>query len=461
MANETQDSFPVSNFNYLEAKLDQFDNSYKLLSTISSLNFDGAIPSDILSYPNATTEDLVSGRSLLIGDEFYLITRIIENIDDETTNTESYEVFYIQDGIEKSKTILTLANSFTDGTHLAIGKDDWENKSVGQSGWTITTEGNSIFSNVAVRGRLEATEGYFDGRIFVGDPLDPNSLGSMRIGTNVDGTIESPGTQDGIFINENNYWYDTGDFSIGSSGSGVVWDGTALNVTGIISATSGNIGGTFGWQIQGSKIFSGSGETYIALQSSGDAIEVPISSIVINDEGDDLSSIYILSEIPEGYTLSNIEDLYGTSLSFPSDSGVILNNNNINKLKDFAYPIQEVSFSQWSLSNGEAEEGDPAPEGYVTFIIYGEDNDQTFVDETVSNITEENILIGNLSDNSGIWLGNEIFTEAPFSVNQSGVLKASSGEIGGFSFDEISDEGTGGDFNSLSEIFDRGTYSPP
>jgi hypothetical protein len=742
MSNETQDSYPLSQFQPLEAILDPVDNSFRLISTISSANFDGVIPDTIIAYPTATTSDIIPGRHILIGESFCIVTRIYENIDPSTTDTLSYEIYFIENNLEKSKTILSSVNTFTDGTELVVRKDDWDGKSLGESGWTITTEGNSVFSNVAVRGRIEATEGHFDGFLVVGDPENTQTPGSMKIGTGINNvslsvsadnsdttlsvssstgvfvgmfvlgtgippntrvtnvsptiiTISNATTQalsnisisfinNGLHINTNNYWYDTGLFSIGNGTAGVVWNGSTLAITGQVTATSGtiggftigatsltagtesnsvglapgtfpffagsatpssapfrvntagqltatgatitgaitatsgtftgtvnatggtftnvvnigsgtnkikltggttdlstsieigsggfgvapfyaegtgkfslgtglswnpatsilnvngilkgfvaveavpvvvnpnsmnfgyfsavedihgtgvglkidnnnywfsnnqfrvgtsgsyfswdgttleasgtikagsgNIGGAFGWQIDGSKIFSGSDQTYIALQSSGDSFQVPISSIVIDDEGGGLSSIYILSEIPNGYTLSNVQDLYGSSLSLPSDSGVILNNNNINKLKDYAYPIQEVSFSQWSLSNGDAEEGDPVPQGYVTFIIYGEDNDQTFVDETVSNITEENILVGNLSDNSGIWIGNEIFTLAPFSVNQSGLLKASSGEIGGFSFDEISDEGTGGDFNSLSENFDRGTYSPP
>ena len=54
MVNSTQDSFPTSEFIPLEGKLDQFDNSFRLLSTISSANFDGAIPENILFYPDAS-----------------------------------------------------------------------------------------------------------------------------------------------------------------------------------------------------------------------------------------------------------------------------------------------------------------------------------------------------------------------------------------------------------------------
>jgi hypothetical protein len=1091
MSNETQDSLPLSQFQPLEAILDPVDNSFRLISTISSANFDGVIPDTIIAYPTATTSDIIPGRHILIGESFCIVTRIYENIDPSTTDTLSYEIYFIENNLEKSKTILNSVNTFTDGTQLVVRKDDWIGKSVGESGWTITTEGNSVFSNVAVRGRIEATEGYFDGRLFVGDPLDPDSPGSMRIGTNVDGTLESPGTQDGIHINGTNYWYDSGNFSLGTgtstisfngsnilfgtgieisgsisanslllnngafsmsiqsnhnivpssertvnqlvlsssnpqlvlttstnhsfveedfiylsglsnsggglgalnkvfqvlsvtpntitieasqstesisvnadnsdttltvvdsegvyvgmavsgvgiasnttvtnvtdtiitisnattqalanvsitfaiipgtydssdsgwtngtveysydgiyvnqnnywfsnglfkigneessvswnnstlnvtgeitatsgtiggftigatsltAGSGsssvglapgtfpfyagsatpasapfrvntagaltatgatitgaitattinvggangitydgstvtigsavtinadvtvqglritsetggnvltidnnvsgtndgiyinannywytdgkfsvgnstnsVVWDNTDLSVTGKIKATSGYIGGTTngwsinsgniqssggtakitldainakiyigtgnhgnantpfytdgdgkfslrdqlvfnpsngqpgaddfaeltvvgkirgsienvsqvpsnklfgniskvqinsttnatitmsaqhafltnefviiegvtgtnytvvngtyqitsvpstteftitivggvisaeasktgtvnlreltlglhpaesghnagigirldknnwwftnnqfrvgstesyfswngsilevtgtvkanagyiggasGWQIDGSKIFSGSDETYISLQSSGDIISIPISSIVIDDEGDDLSSIYIISEIPPGYNSANVEELIGTSLTLDSETSIVLTSpNNIDSLTDYSYPIQDVSLSQWSLAGGGAVEGGPVNEGYVTFIIYGEDNAQVFIDETKSGLSGENINVGVAG--SGIYIGSEISTDAPFSVNQNGILKAASGTIGGFNFVAVSDEGTGGSFVSNSDSFDRDVYTPP
>jgi microcystin-dependent protein len=232
---------------------DPFDGSSKLLSTISSANFNGAIPDLVIQYPDAVTDDLIPGRFFLITDTYYLITRVDENIDPTTTDTISYNVWYTAGGVERYKTILNGVKIFTDGTELQIKKDDWVNKSIGSSGWTITTEGNSVFSNVAVRGTIEATDGYFDGHLYVGDPDDPDSPGGMRIGTNVDGTRENPGTQDGIYINANNYWYDSGLFKIGNDTNNVIWNNTDLAVTGKINAT----GGVFQGKVQIGNMFIG------------------------------------------------------------------------------------------------------------------------------------------------------------------------------------------------------------
>ena len=262
MTNQTQDSLSSPQSSYLEAMYDPFDGSSKLLSTISSANFNGAIPDLIVQYPDATTDDLIPGRFFLITDTYYLITRVDENIDPTTTDTISYNVWYTAGGVERYKTILNGLKIFTDGTELQIRKDDWANKSIGSSGWTITTEGNSVFSNVAVRGTIEATSGYFDGHLYVGDPDDPESPGGMRIGTNVDGTRENPGTQDGIYINANNYWYDSGLFSIGNGTAGVTWNGSLLAVTGQITATTGTIGG---FTIGASALTAGTGSNSVGL----------------------------------------------------------------------------------------------------------------------------------------------------------------------------------------------------
>lgn len=247
MSNQTQDSLSSSQSSYLETILDPFDGSSKLLSTISSANFNGAIPDLIIQYPDAVTDDLIPGRFFLISDTYYLITRVDENIDPVTTDAISYNVWYTSGGVERYKTILNGVKIFTDGTELQIRKDDWTNKSVGDLGWTITTEGNSIFSNVAVRGTIEATDGYFDGFLVIGDPNDPDSPGSMKIGTNVNST------NDGIYINAHNYWYDSGLFKIGNATKNVTWNNTNLSVTGDINAT----GGVFAGKVQIGNMFLG------------------------------------------------------------------------------------------------------------------------------------------------------------------------------------------------------------
>jgi hypothetical protein len=219
---------------YLEAITDPDDGSTRILSEISSANFDGVIPEEYVTDINP--ELILPGQYMLNinpdGSEEYVMITKIEDIDDSETVTIGYTLWYIDRGAETFKEILlTSPYVFTDGNQVKIKRDLWAQKVLNKYGWTITPEGNAIFSNIAVRGTIEATDGYFDGNLTIGDPLDPVDPGSMRIGKNVDGTIESPGTENGIFINTTNYWYDNGKFSLGTGTKRVYFDGTDVTIT--------------------------------------------------------------------------------------------------------------------------------------------------------------------------------------------------------------------------------------
>jgi hypothetical protein len=56
--------------------------------------------------------------------------------------------------------------------------EDWEERNLGSDGWTISSSGNAIFNNLAIRGEVNATSGNFDGFLTVNN-------GSMKIGSNV------------------------------------------------------------------------------------------------------------------------------------------------------------------------------------------------------------------------------------------------------------------------------------
>lgn len=56
--------------------------------------------------------------------------------------------------------------------------EDWEERNLGTDGWIISSSGNAIFNNLAVRGQINATSGNFDGFLTVNNQ-------SMKIGANV------------------------------------------------------------------------------------------------------------------------------------------------------------------------------------------------------------------------------------------------------------------------------------
>jgi hypothetical protein len=56
--------------------------------------------------------------------------------------------------------------------------EEWDQRNIGTDGWMISSSGNAIFNNLAVRGEINATSGNFDGFLTVNN-------GSMKIGSNV------------------------------------------------------------------------------------------------------------------------------------------------------------------------------------------------------------------------------------------------------------------------------------
>jgi len=94
---------------------------------------------------------------------------------------------------------------------------------------------------VTPAGNLTATNAEFTGgKITVNAGVD----NIIVIGKGVEGS------NNGIYINPNNYWYGTGLFSVGNATNKMVWNNTKLSITGEVNATSGYIGSsTLGWEI--------------------------------------------------------------------------------------------------------------------------------------------------------------------------------------------------------------------
>lgn len=94
-------------------------------------------------------------------------------------NSDVYIKYLDDQYIEQIKTITVQFDA--DGyprDQIYLVTEDWENRIDGSSGWIITSEGNSIFNNVAVRGEISAQSGNFEGFLTVNN-------GTMRIGSGV------------------------------------------------------------------------------------------------------------------------------------------------------------------------------------------------------------------------------------------------------------------------------------
>lgn len=177
------------------------ENSFSLINKyISSWSFDGLIPlkTENTELWNKETQSF----NLKAGDYIYLFdeetstnyTRSVISIeleDGKTYSTQNTDpavpifdsnvfINYLdENGLPKVYTIITTLDE--DGypdNRVSFIKEDWANKNVGTSGWSITSSGNAIFNDVAVRGTIEALAGNFSGNLTVNN-------GTMRLGANV------------------------------------------------------------------------------------------------------------------------------------------------------------------------------------------------------------------------------------------------------------------------------------
>lgn len=145
------------------------DGSLKFISEyISSSNFNGTIPvvSTTISASSIVPGMYISVTGSGVNSQYYPVVSI--SVDDpelEDTPSQSMTVTYI-DGENIAE------NIYLDQLDLVDVKyENWDEKDLGTSGWGITSGGNAIFSNVAVRGRIEATEGEISGDLNLGGSL--------------------------------------------------------------------------------------------------------------------------------------------------------------------------------------------------------------------------------------------------------------------------------------------------
>ena len=179
-------------FQSLSAIIDDGGATRFLNSELSSYNFDGFIPQET---DTIAVSLLKVGNSFLApGDSLGTLRTVlkIEFDDPEMTDspTTNYIISYLGDGGEVQSVVYDATDE------VEIYYEDWDNKVLGSNGWIITQAGNAIFSNVAIRGRIEATEGFLEDLDITGT-LNMDTGGVINIGTD-------PGTPGnaGIIINE-------------------------------------------------------------------------------------------------------------------------------------------------------------------------------------------------------------------------------------------------------------------
>ena len=190
------------------------DNTLFLLSDrFASLNFNGSIPRDnTLVYAS----DLTVGQTIFNSDptardNSFFITRIdTEAVTVESIQETAYSLYFLgENDIEEKYTYgaENVNGSFSQNHLFNVYKDNLSDLNLGTNGWMITNQGNAIFSNVFVRGTVEATSGKIDGILSVGESKTGDPL--VTIGKNIFNSASFEGTtseHSGIFLNKNNYF---------------------------------------------------------------------------------------------------------------------------------------------------------------------------------------------------------------------------------------------------------------
>jgi hypothetical protein len=258
-------------------------------SSIASPVFDGVIPKTqrtsllwSIVDGDATIAANIGGMIRLYDTDtasyvWHTVTDIIIGSPEASSNPEDVLtpdyiiITFLGDGIDGSMRYDT-----PESTYVTTASESWENKSVGTDGWILSSEGNAIFNNIAIRGEIEATrlsinsneagDSTTTGIYWTGDPEDPLYIGS-------DVTILGTVTAEALTLNDYNYWTPTltgADFRAGGATSGISWDGTTFEirgdlVTGTLGASSGGING---WNISEGLFASGATTTYVALSAS-------------------------------------------------------------------------------------------------------------------------------------------------------------------------------------------------
>lgn len=188
------------------------DGSFKLYSEqLSSINFDGFAAKRQVK---VKVSELRVGQTLMVSEATYnaesvFITKI--NIVNELVAgvpTDKYFIYYLSDfSMEQAYNYnATYGDSFSKDAEVYVRKDDIDNFVLGNDGWTLTNNGNAIFSNIFARGTIEATSGKIDGTLTVGKTKLGTPL--LTIGTDLFNGLSFEGessSHNGFIFDTNNY----------------------------------------------------------------------------------------------------------------------------------------------------------------------------------------------------------------------------------------------------------------
>jgi hypothetical protein len=275
----------ATNIEFLSGVSDNARNFSVMHEQLSSINFSGSFGKTITT---KKVKNLEPGEVIISSDpgiansnEIYLVSFLDEDtIEDGST---IYYIYYLDQGTadQKKYTVGSSESDFryTGEEDITVEVEDPLKVDPGSAGWAISKYGNAVFSNVYVRGEIEATSGEISGSLSIGQQGQSNIIlgsGDFLDSDNL--------TYYGLLINQNNYLLsykkETVPFSI--SQIQVIDTDTIDSSTSLVTLNLDNSSG----------IFTGVGSEFLELygfqgslsflNNSWGIAEVTSSSVKIN-----------------------------------------------------------------------------------------------------------------------------------------------------------------------------------
>ena len=214
--------------------------------SISSYNFDGLIGTEQLNIAASAVQPgmQISLTGSAVGEPYYTVL-LVDNSDENLSASPS-QIITIQYADEDSfQQVLSIGASAI----ISIQRENWEDKYLGENGWYIGTSGNAIFSNVAIRGEIEATTmdiGGAEGIIYDGNTVTIGASvvinAALTVGASGNFIVSGSAAQD---IISNNTTITGGNIATGnikSTGYSGPGTGSAFSTTGMsINLDDGSI----------------------------------------------------------------------------------------------------------------------------------------------------------------------------------------------------------------------------
>jgi len=176
---------------------------------ISGVSPDGySSESSLIVSRNATTFTVAgtqTGTATLTSASVELVTSFLSNV---------YVRYLDENLVEQVYTIVPVLVDGYPVNRLNVIQEDWKRKGLGSNGWLLTSSGNAIFNNIAVRGEIEATSGNFLGNLTVNN-------GTMKLGAGVsrtnDYSISSVSVSSNRVLLTTDSTTESSDFAIGDT----------------------------------------------------------------------------------------------------------------------------------------------------------------------------------------------------------------------------------------------------